>query len=390
MGGAYHDIRCLRRASAAGLALWLAVPLALAMEPAAAPAPEAAPEAAAGQRETRTDTTPATAEPAGAGQAPDPRPDEAGQPGTSPCAQPGADGQPMLDRMQRGVYLGVCGTVRWFDGLFGTRRYDQDSDATYGRLGLTEFWDDRNDLRTRVRLRARITLPTAKQRMKLLFGRVDDQEVERDSHLDTGPQLPGSFRRVENESWLLGLGYSKQGDLKNGFDFGAGIKIRTPPDPYVKGTYRHNLVFGEDITLRARQTLFWRDKRGFGETTEVSLDKLLGERLLLRWDNGATVAEDVRRLEWYSGLILFQSLGDRRGLSWTGFVSGVANTDVPLRNYGVELRYRARVLRKWLFLEGRSSLTWPRETLAEERGINPGVGLGFEMYFGPVPDSQLR
>jgi hypothetical protein len=43
-----------------------------------------------------------------------------------------------------------------------------------------------------------------------------------------------------------------------------------------------------------------------------------------------------------------------------------------------------------LFIEGRTSLTWPQETLDEERKINPGVGLGFEMYFGPMPDSQMR
>ena len=48
------------------------------------------------------------------------------------------------------------------------------------------------------------------------------------------------------------------------------------------------------------------------------------------------------------------------------------------------------MFRKWLFVELSASVTWPREELTEDREINPGVGLGFEMYFGPVPDSQLR
>ena len=63
---------------------------------------------------------------------------------------------------------------------------------------------------------------------------------------------------------------------------------------------------------------------------------------------------------------------------------------MPIRNYGVEVRYRQQIFREWLFVEGRTSLTWPRETLDEERKINPGVGLGFEMYFGPMPDNQMR
>jgi hypothetical protein len=41
-------------------------------------------------------------------------------------------------------------------------------------------------------------------------------------------------------------------------------------------------------------------------------------------------------------------------------------------------------------MELSASVTWPRETRDERREINPGVGLGFEMYFGPVPDGEMR
>jgi hypothetical protein len=304
------------------------------------------------------------------------------------CDQPGSDGQAMVDKIQRGVYLGVCGTARWFDGLFGTRRFDQDSDQTFGRLGLYELWEDRDGFDTRARLRARIALPTAEQRLKLLVGRVDDREIVENSN--PSGSLPSSFARVDDEVWLLGLGYSRQEAFRNGFDFGAGVRVRTPVDPYVNGTYRHNIAFTDATALRARQTIFWRDSRGYGETTEIDLDYLLTPRLLLRWDNSATLAEDVERLEWYSAGIAFQSLSTRRAISYTAFVRGVVNTDVPLRDYGVEVRFRRQAYREWLFLDLRSSLTWPRESLEEDRDINPGVGIGFEMYFGPVPEERLR
>jgi hypothetical protein len=161
-------------------------------------------------------------------------------------------------------------------------------------------------------------------------------------------------------------------------------------DPYAKATYRHNFIFDDATALRARQTVFWRDSRGFGETTEIDFDRLVTPRLLIRFDNTATLAEDEERIEWASALIAFQSLGARRAISYSGFVTGIANTDVPVRDFGFELRYRRQTFRKWLFLELRSSLTWPKETLEEEREINPGVGIGFEMYFGPVPDENLR
>lgn len=309
---------------------------------------------------------------------------------SAPTCQPDPGADAIVDKMQRGVYRGVCGTARWFDGLFGTRHYDQDTDETFGRIGLYETWSDRDGPDTRLRMRVRLALPTMKERLRLFFGRADEREIIEDSHTDTGGSMPGEFKRVEDDAWLLGLGYSKHGRLENGFDFDAGVRLRTPVDPFTKGSYRYNLVFNDATALRARQTVFWRDSRGFGETTELDLDHLLTPKVMVRWDNTATLAEDVRRLEWTTAFITFQSLGDRRALAYSAFMSGIANTDVPVRNYGVEVRYRRRVLREWLFLEARTGLSWPRETLAEEREANPAAGIGFEMYFGPVPDTQLR
>ena len=183
------------------------------------------------------------------------------------------------------------------DGLFGNPRYDQDSDETYGRLGLFETWDDRDGLDTRLRLRARVALPALENRLRLMIGRGDEQELVEERPADTENPVPASFRRVDDEGWLLGLGYSKQGGLENGFDFGAGARLRFPIDTYVRGSYRHNFVFDESTMLRLRETLFWRDSRGFGSTTQVTFDRLLQPDLLFRWNNSGTVAEDTEASE---------------------------------------------------------------------------------------------
>ena len=132
------------------------------------------------------------------------------------------------------------------------------------------------------------------------------------------------------------------------------------------------------------------DSRGFGTTTQLAFDHLVSPRLLLRWDNIGTVAEDTDGLDWGTGVTAYQSLGSRRALSYTALMRGETDADVPVQNYGAEVRYRQQVFRSWLFIELLTSVTWPRETLDEEREINPGIGVGFEMFFGPTPDSQLR
>jgi len=307
-----------------------------------------------------------------------------------PCEKPGSHTNGWLDRMQRGVYSGVCGSAAWFDGLFGTPRYDQDSEETFGRMSLAEYYDRRDDLDTRLRLRARFALPNLENRLKLTFGRGDEQAFVEERPASSENPQPSSNPSDGDEAWLLGLGYNKQGSLENGFDFGVGVRLKTPVDPYVKGTYRHNFLFTESTMLRFRETPFWRDSRGFGATTQITLDHLAVDTVLLRWNNAATVAEDTDGLSWGTSTTAFHSLGRRRGIAYTALLRGETEADVRIQNYGFETRYRQNVFREWLFMELSASLTWPRETLEEEREINPGVGIGFEMYFGPVPDIEMR
>lgn len=307
-----------------------------------------------------------------------------------PCSSAEAGEAEWIDSFQRGVYSGVCGATRWFDGLFGNPRYDQDSDATYGRLGVFETLDRRDKLDTRLKLRARYALPALQSRARITLGRGDEQQLVEERPTDSENPLPPSFNSVDDDAWLLGLGYAKQSGLQSGFDFGVGVRLRSSLDPYAKATYRHNFIFNTGTMLRFRETPFWRDSRGFGTTTQIALDHLLTPSVLLRWNNTGTFAEDTDGMEWGTSFTTYQSLSNRRAISYSALMRGETSADVPLQNYGVETRYRQRVFRRWLFLELSASLTWPRETLDEEREINPGVGIGFEMFFGPMPENSMR
>ncbi len=312
----------------------------------------------------------------------------------SVCDAPGSDPENpddrWIDQMQRGAYYGICGTAYWFDGLFGTTRYDQDAGDTFGRLGVFPGWDRRDSFDTRVRLRARVVLPALQDRLALVVGRGDQQDITDERASNTGARVPASFRRIEDDEWLVGLAYARRRPFENGLDIGTGIRIRAPLDPYVKAGYRHHFPLGEKMLLRARETVFWRNSRGLGSTTELMLDRIVGDNHMLRWDNSGTIAQDTDGVEWRSSLSLFRDLSDRRALVNSLLAEGETRAEVPLQNYGVESRYRQRIARQWLFLEVSVSATWPRETLDERRRFNPGISIGFDMFFGPVPEREMR
>jgi len=302
-----------------------------------------------------------------------------------PCEQ--ADTLGWLDGTQEWVYETTCRTAAWFDGFFGNRRYDERAGNTFGRIGLSGFWDERDGFDPSLRFRAKFALPALSDRASLMMGRGDEEELieERTTKFDT---IPGNFNRIDDDSFLVGLGVT--GKKRTGFKLSVGAKVRAPPEPYVKLRYRKHFALTESTMLSVRPIAYWKTDEKFGTTLHVDLDHLLSEHRLLRWANYGNVAQDeVEGLEWESSVFLFQALSNRRAMTYRALVIGETKAEETLNNYGFEVRYRQRVLREWLFLELITGITWPKYFAIEEREANIGIGAGFEMYFGPVPEGRM-
>ncbi|HJP38906.1 MAG: hypothetical protein QF483_09265 [Gammaproteobacteria bacterium] len=309
----------------------------------------------------------------------------------SPCVEPMEGTANWLDRSQTQVYKTVCDTAVWFDGFFGSNRYDAASGKTYGRLGLSGFRDQYDGFDMKLRLRAKFELPALEDRAALMIGRGDEKDFieERKTPSDS---IPSNFNQIEDEAFLIGLGYQRGNGLKRGISFSVGAKIRAPPEPYAKVRYRRAWDLSNSTLLQLRPVGYWKSEEGFGSTLHVDIDRLLSDDYMLRWTSSGNISEDkeIEGLAWTNWLSLYHAFADRRAISYHAFVLGETRADVKTQNYGVEVRYRRRIARQWLFFEIVSSVSWPRYLIEENRDINWGFGAGFEMYFGPVPDAQIR
>ena len=106
--------------------------------------------------------------------------------------------------------------------------------------------------------------------------------------------------------------------------------------------------------------------------------------------NSTTMVEDEESegMDWSTKLTAFQNVDELSAYAWSVFASGETKAEVPLLDYGLEVRYRRRILREWFFVELLGSLSYPREFLDEERERNLGVGITFELQFGEWPNRQ--
>lgn len=287
-----------------------------------------------------------------------------------------------IDRMQASLYRRMCLTSAGFDGFFGNARFDDEYESTHGSLSVGTQWDERDGWDPSVRFRVQLRLPQLNERFSAFVGRVDPDEFVTEMR-DDFDSLPTQFARAEDDEVLLGLGYRRPGPGGGHFDTSVGARVDWPPDVYAKGAYRLTQPFLERNVLRLHETVFWREEDGFGTTSRVDLERfLLDDDFLVRWTGSGTYAQETEGVRWFSNLTLYQSLGDQRALAYQAGVSGETDREVDIVDYGLRVIYRRSVYRKWLFLELRSSVTWPRESLAEEREANLGAGVALEMQLG--------
>lgn len=318
--------------------------------------------------------------------APTPQPAETGD--TAPTPQepaPEAGGQqprpPWIKRLREWAHRTVAGSAAWFDGLFGDERVDDGVYVT--RAWLTGYlaWDEDDGLEPKLRLRARFVFPQMERKLGLLIGRGDDDD--RFSGMEAGGSAIDRLPGAENDT-VAGLEYVPLEGTGSRLSFSAGARIASPIDPYVRARYRHLLPLGENALLRFRQTVFWRDTKGFGTTSAIDIERRRSKGFLLRWNVSGTVSEADDGLAYNTGVTVYRALGSESALAWHGWVAGESAAPVPTREYGVDVEFRQRLMWWWLIGGVRVGHAWRREELIDDRHGVWLAAVGLEMQLGPT------
>jgi hypothetical protein len=288
----------------------------------------------------------------------------------------------MLERVRRTLAVTACASSAWLDGLFGDQFHYDAYLNTRGSLSVGALWSEYDGLDPRLRARVRLQLPQWDERISAFAGRVGEEDYVSDTEGEFTALPTRQFAGgLEDESVLVGLGYSSPDRTGNDFDAGVGVRIDLPLDPYARARYEIVRTFAEHYVFRARETVFWQNSEGFGSTTRFNIDRALSERFLLRWSNLAKYTEETEGVEWSSEVTLFQRLNQRMGIAWQNYISGTSDAEVDLQRYGARAILRRQLTPSWLFLEVRAGFGWPREKIFEERKLSFEGGIAFEMQF---------
>jgi hypothetical protein len=285
-----------------------------------------------------------------------------------------------IDRAHYSIWKTVWRSAMRMDHMFGSTADESLYQQTSGSLAPALLWDKFDGLKHRLRFQVDVPLPHMNERLHAFIGRVNRDEYVTERSPESGA-FAKQYGPVEDDETLLGIRYRepRQGGR---FEADAGLRIRSPLDPFVKGSYKFMHGTSGSTIYSFRETAFWQNSEKFGFTSRIDVERIIKDSWLLRWTGSGTISQRTEGVKGYTGITMMRGLPHRRAIAAEVFTTGEFDAPVPTENYGVKLAYRRSVARDWLVFETRVSCTFPREEITKDRITNWGIGIGFEMFFG--------
>jgi len=287
---------------------------------------------------------------------------------------------PWIDRAHAGVFNAVWRSGMRMDHWFGSTADEAAYMETSGSIAPALLYDEFDGFQPRLRFQVDMPLPRINERLHAFIGRVN-----RDEYVTERRPGSGAFARqygpAQDDETLFGIRYRepKQGGH---FEADAGLRLTSPLDPFVKGSWRFDKGTSETTLFSLRETAFWQNSEKFGLTSRADVERVFPNMWLLRATLSGTISQRTEGVRGYGAITAIRGLSGRRAIGGELFSEGEVDADVPLGNYGLKVAYRRSVSRDWLVLETRLSLTFPRDHPWQTREATWGVGVGLEMFFG--------
>jgi hypothetical protein len=287
---------------------------------------------------------------------------------------------PLIDRTQHWVFKAVWRSAMRIDSAFGGQVDEKAYQQASGSIAPALLWDEFDGFQPKMRFNVNLPLPHLDDRFHAFIGRVNRDEYVTERSLDSGA-FPRQYGPVQDDQTLFGIRFRSPKEGAH-LDADVGLRLASPLDPFIKGSYRWMHGSSEKLLISLRQTAFWQNSEKLGTTSRMDIEKIFDLTWLMRYTLSGTISQRTEGVRGFSALSLTHGMPNRRAIAAEIFTAGELDSDVPLGDYGVKLAYRRSISRDWLILEVRTSLTFPKDKIEQIREATWGLGIGFEMFFG--------
>lgn len=269
------------------------------------------------------------------------------------------------------------------DRFFGGDRHYQESNPSVIQLSVARgdgYGTSRNfDLAAKLNLR----LPVTEGRLRLLV------ETDPEENIMTGTTaVPGATTVQSNaaptknkvvapKSLAVAVRVVAAEENVWNFNTDAGLQFPIPPKPFVRSRGSYSTQMG-GWRLKTAESVYWFNKLGAGETTQLDLERIVSNSILFRASTNATYLNDKKNFDLRQDLSFYHTLDDRTALLYQASAIGVSNPQLQVTDYVALLFYRYRLHKEWLFFEASPQLHFPRE---KNFKASPAFNIRLEILF---------
>jgi len=261
------------------------------------------------------------------------------------------------------------------DAYFAGENYIIEDNNTYLRLRLSQKWIEGGKLEPELDYKFRLDLPGTKERYRLVLAYQEDNEQT----LEERSRPSETARPPEQQSLFAGL-------LRTLSDEGgewetklsAGIKVKLPPDPFVRASGKRFVALGETWEFELRSGVEWFNSSGVHAETDFIFERLLADDLLFRVATLLDWRDEDDTLEYGEKLSLFQDLGPRNAIAYHFGVFGNSYSHSKINTYYLSADYRQDIYKDWLYMNVVPELAFPRD---EGFSGVASITISFEIFF---------
>ena len=272
----------------------------------------------------------------------------------------------VLDKTYHYLNTKFCQPAIWFDRFFVDERVTNDARAGTMIRWYNDFsWTEKEGAQFRTRFSAKVHLPKASAKLKLVFESETDDDV-----LGLFPP------RDKEPKSTLGLRYDWYAKEQSSFNFKVTLK------PSIAVRYRYSYPIAHDVLFRFTQRVY-RRKDTLGERTQFDLEHAINQKFLIRWTNFAKYDDDIDHFELGSGINLYQYISPKKALNYKVSVTGYDKPELYVTNTQLSATYRQNIYRDWLFYEVKPEYNWSKD-FKQDREQQATITLRLEFLFNNI------
>lgn len=221
-----------------------------------------------------------------------------------------------------------------------------------------------------------LVLPKTQKRLRLF---VENENQDTRSETSKASNQQQNTDRPNESNSAAGVRYLVE---KSGIKFyqDTGIIVTIPPNFFIRLGAKKSIEYTKWV-LKIHERVRWVNTTGLTSDLDLDFDRRLTRKHILRFVNNFFWNDTTYAIRFENGPSLFHKIDRNKALSYHAHVISINEPDFLVTNYTLQVSYRQRLYKKWLFMDVRPFINFPRE---RNFARTPGLLVGFDTVFGSI------